>query len=140
MSHRVLLSVEDNDGEYYLIQMAVREAGIPVDVRRVVDGEQALDFLHKSNGYEIAPRPDLILLNVNLPRKNGLEVLSDIQASDSLRSIPVVMFTSSALTTERQQAMAAGAEDFISKPLTLDGLVEAVRSVCCRYLAPEPEP
>jgi two-component system, chemotaxis family, response regulator Rcp1 len=140
MSHRVLLSVEDNDREYYLIRMAVREAGIPVEICRVVDGEEALHFLHKSNGYEIAPRPDLILLNWNLPRKNGLEVLSDIQASDSLRSIPVVMFTSSTLTTERKQALAAGAEDFISKPQTLDGLVEAVRSVCCRYLAPEPAP
>jgi two-component system, chemotaxis family, response regulator Rcp1 len=140
MPHRVLLSVEDNDGEYYLIRMAVRESGIPVEVRRVVDGEQALHFLHKSNGYEIAPRPDLILLNVNLPRKNGLEVLSDIQASDSLRSIPVVMFTSSALTSEREKALAAGAEDFISKPLTLNALLAAVTSLCCRYLAPEPGP
>jgi CheY-like chemotaxis protein len=137
MARRVLLSVEDNDGEYYLNQMAVRETGIPVEICRVADGEQALHFLRRSNGYEIAPRPDLILLNLNLPRKNGLEVLSDIQASDSLRSIPVIMFTSSALTTERKKALAAGAEDFISKPMTLDGLVETVRSVCSRYLAPE---
>jgi two-component system, chemotaxis family, response regulator Rcp1 len=134
MVHRVLLSVEDNDGEYYLIRMAVREAGIPVEICRVADGEQALHFLHRSNGYEIAPRPDLILLNLNLPRKTGLEVLSDIQANDSLRSIPVVMFTSSTLATERKKALALGAEDFISKPFTLHELVEAVRSVCCRYL------
>jgi two-component system, chemotaxis family, response regulator Rcp1 len=138
MAHPVLLSVEDNDGEFYLIRMAVREAGIPVELCRVADGEQALHFLQRSNGYEIAPRPDLILLNVNLPRKNGFEVLSDIQASDSLRSIPVIIFTSSTRTTERKKALAAGAEDFISKPTTLDGLVDAVRSVCCRYLAPDP--
>jgi two-component system, chemotaxis family, response regulator Rcp1 len=137
VSHRVLLCVEDNDGEYYLIRMAVREAGIPVEICRVADGEQALHFLRRVNGYELAPRPDLILLNVNLPRKDGLEVLSDIRASDSLRSIPTVMFTSSALATEKKRALALGAEDFISKPGTLSGLLEVVRFLCCRYLMPD---
>lgn len=132
---RVLLSVEDNDGEYYVIKMAVEESGIPVRVFRVSDGEQAIFFLEKSHGFELAPRPDLVMLNLNLPKKNGFQVLTEIRASELLRSIPVVMFTSSVETRERQHALALGAEDFVSKPQSLRGLIEAVRSVCVRYLA-----
>jgi two-component system, chemotaxis family, response regulator Rcp1 len=131
----VLLSVEDSDAEYYIIKMALRETGIPVDLHRVKDGEQALSFLQKVDGYEIAPRPDLILLNVNLPRKDGFEVLTDIQASDTLRAIPVVVFTSSSLTKEKKKALALGAQDYISKPGTLAGLIDTLRSVCSQFLA-----
>jgi two-component system, chemotaxis family, response regulator Rcp1 len=135
VAHRVLLSVEDSDAEYYIIKMALRETGIPVDLHRVKDGEQALSFLQKVHGYEIAPRPDLILLNVNLPRKDGFEVLTDIQASDTLRAIPVVVFTSSSLTKEKKKALALGAQDYISKPGTLAGLIDTLRSVCSQFLA-----
>jgi two-component system, chemotaxis family, response regulator Rcp1 len=134
MDRRVLLSVEDNDADYYLIQMAVRETGLAIEICRVSDGEQALAFLHRSKGYEISPRPDLILLDLNLPRKNGLEVLFDFRAFDSLRSIPVIMLTSSRVATDRNTALALGAKDYVSKPETLDGLVNLVKSVCSRYL------
>jgi two-component system, chemotaxis family, response regulator Rcp1 len=135
MPHRVLLSVEDSDTEYYIIKMAVEELQIPVQLLRVSDGEQALSFLHKVHGYELAPRPDIILLNLNLPKRDGFEVLSEIQASELLRSIPVVMFTSSSRATEKRKALALGARDYISKPASLNGLIEALRSVCCQYLA-----
>jgi CheY-like chemotaxis protein len=135
VAHRVLLSVEDSDAEYYIIKMALSETGIPVDLHRVPDGEQALSFLHKVDGFEIAPRPDLILLNVNLPKRDGFEVLTEIQASDTLRSIPVIVFTSSSLTKEKKKAMALGAQDYISKPGTLAGLIDTLRSVCSRFLA-----
>jgi len=72
---------------------------------------------------------------VNLPKKNGFEVLAEIQASESLRSIPVIIFTSASLATERKKALALGAGDYISKPRTLDGLIDALKSVCNRYLA-----
>jgi two-component system, chemotaxis family, response regulator Rcp1 len=108
MGHRVLLSVEDNDAEYYIIKMALQETEIPVQLCRVSDGEQALSFLHKIHGYEIAPRPHLILLNLNLPRKDGFAVPTEIQASETLRSIPVVIFTSASLETERKKALALG--------------------------------
>jgi CheY-like chemotaxis protein len=71
----------------------------------VADGEEALLFLQKTRGYELAPRPDLILLNLNLPKRDGFEVLSDIRDTDALRSIPVIIFTSSSLTSERQKAL-----------------------------------
>jgi two-component system response regulator len=135
MAHRVLLSVEDSDAEFYIIKIAMKELEIPVQLCRVADGEQALWFLQKTHGYEIAPRPDLILLNVNLPKKDGFEILADIRANESLRSIPVIVFTSSALATERKKALTLGARDYISKPGTLDGLIDALRSLCDRFLA-----
>jgi two-component system, chemotaxis family, response regulator Rcp1 len=91
--------------------------------------------LQKTQGYEIAPRPDLILLNVNLRKKKGFEILAEIQASESLHSIPVIIFTSASLATERKKALALGAEDYLSKPGTLDGLVDTLKSVCNRFLA-----
>lgn len=103
IGHRVLLSVEDDDAEYHIIKMAVEKCGIPIQVCRVADGEEALLFLQKTRGYELAPRPDLILLNLNL--RDGFEVLTDIRDTDALRSIPVIIFTSSSLTSERQKAL-----------------------------------
>jgi two-component system, chemotaxis family, response regulator Rcp1 len=134
IGHRVLLSVEDDDAEYHIIKMAVEKCGIPIQVCRVADGEEALLFLQKTRGYELAPRPDLILLNLNLPKRDGFEVLTDIRDTDALRSIPVIIFTSSSLTSERQKALDLGAADFISKPGTLDGLLETIRSVCFQFL------
>jgi two-component system, chemotaxis family, response regulator Rcp1 len=135
MATRVLLSVEDNDTEYYIIKMALKELDIPVQLHRVVDGDQALWFLKKTHGYEIAPRPDLILPNVNLPKRDGFEILAEIRASEVLRSIPVIIFTSASFAAERKKALALGAEDYISKPGSLGGLIEALRSVCDRFLA-----
>jgi CheY-like chemotaxis protein len=135
IDHRVLLSVEDDNAEYHIIKMAVEKCGIPIQVCRVADGEEALLFLQKASGYELAPRPDLILLNLNLPKRDGFEVLADIRDTESLRSIPVIIFTSSSLTSEREKALALGAAGFISKPGTLDGLMETIRSVCSQFLA-----
>ncbi|MFL6352678.1 MAG: response regulator [Bryobacteraceae bacterium] len=94
-------------------------------------------FCGGAKGTETSPRPDLILLDLNLPRKNGLEVLFGVRASLPLRSIPVIMLTSSRLATGRDLALALGAQDFISKPGTLDGLANVVSSVCGWYLGPE---
>ncbi len=125
MGQRVLLSVEDSDAEYQLIKLAVEEAQVPVRLCRVLDGEEALRFLQRAGGYEVAPRPDLILLNLNLPKRDGFQVLAAIRATDSLSSIPVVMFTSSSRESERRKALELGADDFISKPGTLEELLQA---------------
>ena len=133
--NRVLLSVEDNDADYYLVAVALKELDVRVQLCRVANGEEALAFLRKTEGHEIAPQPNLILLNINLPGKSGFEVLADIQETESLRSIPVVMFTSSRSSSERRKALELGAADFISKPGTLNGLIETLGSVCMRFLA-----
>ena len=130
MRKKVLLYVEDEDAAVFLLETALREADIEVELCRVSDGEQALAFLTHSAGFEKVPRPNLILLDLNLPRKNGLEVLAEIFESDSLREIPVIVFTSSSLATDRKRSLALGARHYITKPSTFDGFLDAVRKAC----------
>ncbi len=130
MRDRVLLYVEDEDAAVFLLETALKEAGIRVELYRVSDGEQALAFLHTSDSYAKAPRPDVILLDLNLPRKNGLEVLAELQRSESLRRIPVIVFTSSSLPADRSRSLALGAQDYITKPSTFDGFIDAVKTAC----------
>lgn len=135
MAERVLLSIEDDDSEYFVVTIALKELDIPIRFFRVPDGEQGMWFLENTHGHELAPRPDLILLNLNLPKKSGFEVLSEIRENESLRSIPIIIFTTSSTTAERKRALALGANDFISKPGTITGLVETLRTICTQYLA-----
>jgi CheY-like chemotaxis protein len=133
VTQAVLLSIEDNDADYYLINLAVRETRMAIYLCRVSDGESAVRFLHRSHGYDVAPRPDLILMDLNLPKRGGFEVLCNIQASEGLRSIPVIVFTSSTLEADRKKALALGAEAYISKPKSLDELIKTISSVCGQY-------
>jgi DNA-binding response OmpR family regulator len=135
MAGRVLLSIEDDDAEYYLINLALAELDIPVQFCRVTDGEQGVWFLEKTHGYELAPRPDLILLNLNLPKKNGFEVLAEIRDRESLRAIPVIIFTTSRDLSSKKKALTLGADDYISKPGSMGELVETLRTVCSQFLA-----
>ncbi|MGA8029670.1 MAG: response regulator [Bryobacteraceae bacterium] len=137
MGESVLLSIEDSDTEFYLIEMAVKKANLPIRLHRVEDGEQGLAFLQRWAPYQDAPRPDLIMLNLNLPRKNGFEVLADLQGIESLRSIPVIVFTSSSHPAEKDRALALGAQDYVVKPPTLDALVDAVTTICSRVRGSE---
>jgi CheY-like chemotaxis protein len=135
MGERVLLYVEDEDAAVFLLETALREAGIQVQLYRVSDGEQALAFLRCSGAYAKAPRPDLILLDLNLPRKNGLEVLSEMQSDELLRHHNVIVFTSSSLSADRRRSLALGAQEYITKPSSFDGFVEAVKTACARLPA-----
>ena len=130
MRDRILLYVEDEDAAVFLLETALKEACIHVQLHRVSDGEQALAFLNCSGSYAKSPRPGVILLDLNLPRKNGLEVLAEVQASDSLRRIPVIVFTSSSLPADRSRSLALGAQEYITKPSTFDGFIEAVKTAC----------
>jgi two-component system, chemotaxis family, response regulator Rcp1 len=132
MSEKVLLYVEDEDAAVFLLETALREAGLTVQLYRVSDGEQALAFLGKSGSYAKAPRPDLILLDLNLPRITGLEVLSEIQNNIELRSIGVVVFTSSSLAADRRRSLSLGAREYITKPASFAGFVDAVRTACAQ--------
>ncbi len=130
-----MLSVEDDDAAFYLLRTAFAESQPAVNLIRVSDGEEALAFLQRRGTFHNAPRPDLVLLNINLPKKSGLEVLAEVAAHESLRSIPIVVFTSSTLQSERARCLALGAQDFLTKPANFDGLIDAVNSVCARASA-----
>jgi chemotaxis family two-component system response regulator Rcp1 len=135
MGENVLLYVEDEDAAVFLLETALKEADIRVQLYRVSDGEQALAFLRCSGAYEKAPKPDLILLDLNLPRKSGLEVLSEMQHDARLRDIIVIVFTSSALSADKRRSLALGAQEYITKPSSFDGFVDAVKMACARLPA-----
>jgi two-component system response regulator len=130
MNQRVLLYVEDEDAAVFLLETALKEADIDVALYRVADGDEAMAFLKKSGDYRDMPRPDLVLLDLNLPRRTGLEVLSEMKNSEDLRSLQVVVFTSSSLPTDKRKSLALGAREYITKPASFDGFVAAVKSAC----------
>ena len=134
MDDRVILAVEDSDAEFYVIRLALQQAGIAIQVCRAHDGDDAIEFLERTGPHKGAPIPKLVFLNINMPRRNGFEVLEYMKAHELLRSIPVVMFTTSTDATERQKALALGAEEFLTKPSDLDGLIAALSGVCTRFL------
>ena len=131
MNEHVLLYAEDEDAAVFLLEMALKEANLPITLHRVSDGEEALAFLHHLGAYDRAPKPDMVLLDLNLPRKSGHEVLSAIREDDDLQTIPVVIFTSSSAMSDRRKSLQLGAQMHITKPSSFDGFVEAIREACC---------
>ena len=125
---RVLL-VEDNEADVRLTREALREAGEDVRLSAVGDGEQALAYLRRLEGFAEAPRPDLVLLDLNLPRKNGLEVLDEMRADAGLTRIPVIVLTSSAARQDVDESYARGANAFVVKPQDLDAFVDLIGAI-----------
>jgi CheY-like chemotaxis protein len=124
-----VLLVEDSAAEARLAREALIEATFPVELHVASDGEQAMEFLRRQGPYREAPRPDLVLLDLNLPRKDGREVLRDIKADDDLRRIPVVVLTTSQAPSDITRAYDLCANCYIQKPLELDGFIEIVKSI-----------
>lgn len=125
-----MLYVEDDDATYALVRLIMRDEEPQIRLLRASDGEQALAFLRRSPPFEGMPAPDLILLDWNLPKKNGFELLADLKRSEEFRSIPVVMFTTSSSRTDRNDSLALGAQRFVTKPATFDAFVKAVKMAC----------
>ena len=124
-----ILFVEDNPGDVRLTQEALREAKMRVNVRVAWDGEEAIEYLRQEGPYADAPRPDLILLDLNLPRKSGREVLSEIKADRDLRSIPVVVLTSSKAEEDIAKTYNLHANCCVTKPADLDQFIRVVQSI-----------
>jgi CheY-like chemotaxis protein len=124
-----VLLVEDSAAEARLAREALREATFPVHLHVASDGEQAMEFLRRQGPYHAAPRPQLVLLDLNLPRKDGREVLRDMKADDDLRRIPVVVLTTSQAQSDIARAYELHANCYIQKPLELDGFIEIVKSI-----------
>jgi CheY-like chemotaxis protein len=136
MADQVLLYVEDEDAAVFLLETALKEAEINLTLHRVSDGEEALAFLRRAGSYAKAPRPDMILLDLNLPRKTGHEVLSEMRDDSDLHEIPVVIFTSSSAPSDKRKSIALGAKKHITKPSSFDGFVEAIKDACSTVTAP----
>jgi len=125
---RVLL-VEDNEADVRLTREALRESGDDVRLSAVGDGEQALAYLRREGGFADAARPDLVLLDLNLPRKNGLEVLDELRADTALTCIPVIVLTSSAARQDVEACYAHGANAFVVKPIELDAFMDLIGTI-----------
>lgn len=127
-----ILIAEDDEDDILLIQEALKECRYIGDVRSVKDGEELMDYLYRRGRYakpNLAPRPDLILLDLRMPKKNGLEALREIKADAKLRSIPVVVLTTSQSERDMKNSYDLGASSYIIKPNEFDTLVEAMRTL-----------
>ena len=130
---RVLL-VEDNAGDVLLTRAALADAAPAVDLATVGDGEAALAYLRREGPHAGAPRPDLVLCDLNLPRLDGREVLEALAREPGLRTVPVVMLSSSASAADVAACYARGARAYVVKPLDFDGFRRALQSVCRFWL------
>lgn len=124
-----LLLVEDNEGDARLAKEALKESKIKNALHIVQDGVQATDYLFRRNGFENAVRPDLILLDLNLPKKDGREVLAEIKEEKDLRSIPVVILTMSKAEEDIIKSYNLHCNCFITKPLDLDKFIQVIKSI-----------
>jgi CheY-like chemotaxis protein len=124
-----ILLVEDNPGDARLAAEAWKEGGVPGRLHVVPDGVEAIRFLRKLDGYASMPRPDLMLLDLNLPRKDGREVLAEIKADPDLRRIPVVVLTTSQAEPDIIRSYDLHANCFVAKPVDLDSFISVIKSV-----------
>ena len=124
-----VLLVEDDPGDALMTQEAFEHHKIRNSLHIVKDGVEALEFLRREGQYENAPRPGLILLDLNLPRKDGREVLSEVKNDAELRSIPVVVLTTSEAEEDILRSYSLYANAYVTKPVDFDRFIEVVRQI-----------
>jgi len=124
-----ILMVEDNPGDVRLTVEALKEGKVRNNFHTVEDGVEAMSFLRRQGRYTEAPRPDLILLDLNLPKMNGREVLAEIKEDPELRRIPVVILTVSKAEQDIVKSYNLHANCYITKPVDLDQFLEVVKSI-----------
>jgi CheY-like chemotaxis protein len=124
-----VLLVEDNPGDAHLTRIALQDGKMQIQLSIVEDGVEAMAFLRRQGQYAYAPHPDLILLDLNLPKKDGREVLAEIKADESIRRIPIVVLTTSQAEEDILQAYDLRANCYITKPVGFDQFVRIVQSI-----------
>lgn len=124
-----LLLIEDNPDDVEFTREAFRDAKVCVNLEVASDGVEALAFLRKEGQYADAPRPDLVLLDLNLPKKKGLEVLAEMRADEGLKRLPVVILTASSAEEDILKSYDLNANSYITKPVDLAGLTEVVKAI-----------
>lgn len=130
-----ILLVEDNPGDVRLTREAFEEGHICNTLHVVTDGVEALDFLHRRGSYADAPRPDVVLLDLNLPRKNGDEVLEEVTDDPELSSIPVIILTSSEAEEDIVRSYELQANAYLTKPVDPEEFIDTVRTFQAFWLS-----
>lgn len=127
-----ILVVEDSPEDFEATRRALLKSGLHNGIRHCADGDEALDYLHRRGRYEdpqAAPRPSMILLDLNMPGTDGRDVLTDIKNDPALKTIPVIVLTTSTDENDIEACYAAGANSFVQKPVDLDGLVHSIQKL-----------
>jgi len=124
-----ILLIEDNPGDARLALEAIREAKVHNNFKWIADGSEAMSYLRREGAYAKASRPDLILLDLNLPRKDGREVLAEIKADERLRRIPVVVLTTSEEEEDILKVYNLNANCYVTKPVDLDQFIKVVKTI-----------
>jgi DNA-binding response OmpR family regulator len=127
--------IDDDEEDFILVKEALESKGLKVDLYWARDGDEAMNFLFRRGGYANARTPNLILLDLNMPGKNGFEVLRDLKAHEGLRKIPVVILTSSRDQRNVSRGYNVGASSFMLKPLSFDEMANAMQSLCEYWFA-----
>lgn len=128
----IILMADDDEDDCLLAREALAASRLPIELRFVKDGEELMDYLYRRANYaedETCPRPGLILLDLNMPKKDGREALQEIKAEPSLRQIPVVVMTTSKEQEDIYSIYDLGANSFITKPVTFSSLVEVMKTL-----------
>lgn len=124
-----ILLVEDSPGDVRLTREALKDAKMHINLHVASDGIEAMALLNREGEYANVPRPDLILLDLNLPRKDGRQVLEEIKANPALMTIPIVILTTSASEEDVLRSYRLHANCYISKPVDLDGFLKVIKSI-----------
>lgn len=124
-----VLLVEDNPGDVRLTREALRDAKVRNNLHVATDGVEAMTFLRRESPYTDVPRPDLVLLDLNLPRKDGRQVLEELKDDESLRHIPVVVLTTSQAEQDILESYRLRANAYVTKPVDLDQFLKVVKSI-----------
>jgi CheY-like chemotaxis protein len=124
-----ILLLEDEPSDAYLVKMALKEGKVLAHLHHVVDGREGLDFLNRTEKYADAPRPDLIFLDLNMPRMNGREFLTAIKAEERFKGIPVVVLTTSDVEQDVVSSYQLGATSYITKPVDMPQFIKAIQQI-----------
>jgi chemotaxis family two-component system response regulator Rcp1 len=130
-----ILLVEDSPGDVRLTREAFLDAKVHIKLYVAMDGAEAMEFLGRAGKYAEVPRPDLILLDLNLPKKDGREVLKEIKENPALATIPVVILTTSASEADVLKSYRLHANCYITKPVSLEGFLTVVKSIDSFWLS-----
>ncbi|SNB44750.1 response regulator [Geobacter sp. DSM 9736] len=124
-----ILLVEDNEADAFLMQEVLKETPVRTAVHLANDGEEGLDFLHRRGSHVAAPRPDLVILDLNLPRKDGRELLAEVKRDPELKTIPIVVLTTSESEEDIMRSYMLHANCYITKPVGITQLFDMVKSM-----------